>query len=375
MSASTPLQTLAQQFRRLRHSPEIATHLLQLAKAVVAATVSWWVVVEFFDSQVPFLAPWMALVTVYPTVYQSLFRGVQSLVMSWLGVGLSFVVGYFLGVNVWTFGLALLVGMLCGLLPGLRKEGTTMATTAIFVLSSAFMGEELLVVDRIVEVGVGVAVGVAVNALLVPPLKDQQAAWYIDSANRKIGEVLIDMADEFSGSWETTQADDWHDRTKKMSEDLSSAWQAVRAAQESHRFNLRRHLPGPRKQRRGGRLLRDDVGGDASYQQILERTDEAVTHLRHLTRTLREATYADSHWDDRFRQRWSDIVRTAGQAIADPSIDVSPCHDQLLELAEDMSLATDLPTRGWPLYGSLLSSMLHIVVITGDVASTRRTRG
>lgn len=132
------MQSLARQFRHLRHSPEIATHLLQLAKAVVAATVSWWVVVEFFDSQVPFLAPWMALVTVYPTVYQSLFRGVQSLVMSWLGVGLSFVVGYFLGVNLWTFGLALLVGMLCGLLPGLRKEGTTMATTAIFVLSSAF---------------------------------------------------------------------------------------------------------------------------------------------------------------------------------------------------------------------------------------------
>lgn len=76
------MQALARQFRHLRHSPEIATHLLQLAKAVVAATVSWWVVVEFFDSQVPFLAPWMALVTVYPTVYQSLFRGVQSLVMS-----------------------------------------------------------------------------------------------------------------------------------------------------------------------------------------------------------------------------------------------------------------------------------------------------
>ena len=149
----------------------------------------------------------------------------------------------------------------------------------------------------------------------------------------------------------------------------------MRAAKESHRFNLRRHLPGPRKQRRGGRLLLDDVGGDASYQQILERTDEAVTHLRHLTRTLREATYADSRWDDQFRRRWSDIVRNAGHAIADPSIDVSPCHDQLLELAEDMSGDVDLPAQHWPLYGSLISSMLHIVVITGDVASTRRTRG
>lgn len=100
-----------------------------------------------------------------------------------------------------------------------------------------------------------------------------------------------------------------------------------------------------------------------------------MTHLRHLTRTLREATYADSRWDDQFRRRWSDIVRNAGHAIADPSIDVSPCHDQLLELAEDMSGDVDLPAQHWPLYGSLISSMLHIVVITGDVASTRRTRG
>ncbi|WP_026818222.1 hypothetical protein [Arthrobacter castelli] len=56
--------------------------------------------------------------------------------------------------------------------------------------------------NRLIEVGTGVAVGVAVNMLLAPPLRDRQTSRYIDSINRRMGGVLASMADEFSTALE-----------------------------------------------------------------------------------------------------------------------------------------------------------------------------
>lgn len=39
---------------------ERATDFLQILKAVIATTGVWWICVTFLDSQMPFLAPWVA---------------------------------------------------------------------------------------------------------------------------------------------------------------------------------------------------------------------------------------------------------------------------------------------------------------------------
>ncbi len=48
----------------------------------------------------------------HATVHRSLPRGVQSTIASSVGVLVSFAIGALLGVSVWTFALALLVGLL-----------------------------------------------------------------------------------------------------------------------------------------------------------------------------------------------------------------------------------------------------------------------
>ncbi|MGO2311475.1 FUSC family protein [Brachybacterium tyrofermentans] len=365
-------QERAQKLWAAAVQPEAVTGWLQIAKAVIAGTVAWWLSRDVLDSQMPFLAPWTALLTVHLTVYRSVSRGLQTLVASILGVALSFVIGAWLGVSVGTFALALAVGMVVALVPWIRDEGVAIATTAIFVLGAGFGQQQPLLLDRILEIGLGVAVGIAVNLLIIPPLREEQAARYVDSINRRMGGVLIDMADEFATAWDTERADAWVEETRSMSRELASAWQEVHFARESERGNPRSRRVGALL-RRGRGTPADDVE-EASYEEILARVEEGVSHLRHLSRTLREGAYAEGEWDDRFRQRWVAIVRDAGRSIADPDAEVEPIADRLSGLALDLADNTELPRRSWPLYGSLIASMLHIAVIVDDVASARAAR-
>ncbi|GAA1532233.1 FUSC family protein [Brevibacterium picturae] len=353
--------------------PDVVTDLLQIVKTVIAATGAWWLSDNVLNSQMPFLAPWAALLTVHATVHRSLSRGAQSTIASTLGVALSFVIGNYLGVSIWTFALALLVGLAAARLPWIRDEGVAIATTGIFILGSGFDSQQPLLGERILELCLGIAVGIVVNFLVIPPLRDQQAARYVDSINRRMGDMLIDMADELDQDWDTANADNWFRETESMSQELNSAWQSVKFARESQRANPRNRLR--RKRDPSGKALDSQTSPkDASYENILQRVDEGISHLRHLTRTLREGSYEDGEWDTRFREQWTSIGRDAGRAIVDPDAEVEPIFKRLEQLSVNMADDDGLPERSWPLYGSLIASMQHIAAIVDDVASAREAR-
>lgn len=151
------------------------------------------------------------------------------------------------------------------------------------------------------EICVGVGVGVAVNFVLIPPMRDLQATQYVDSINRQMGAVLGNMASEFSTSWDTDQADAWLREAESMRAELESAWQTVRFARESERVNPRTGLR--RRRARAGKPQGAGIGV-ANYENTLERADEGVVHLRHLARTLREGAQIEGEWDARSRVRW-----------------------------------------------------------------------
>lgn len=352
--------------RELVGRPEVTTDLMQIVKSVIATTVAWWISVNVLDSPLPFLAPWTALLTVHATVYRSLSHGLQTTVSSAIGVAMSFLIGSYLGVNVWTFALAILVGLVGSRISWIRDEGVAIATTAVFVLGSGFSEQQPLLLDRITEVAVGVAIGVLVNLLVIPPLRDQQARTHVDSINRRLGEILINMADEFAESWETDAADRWRAEIESVDEEVDTAWRTVSFARESWRTNPRRLTVGRRRRT----TARRDIG----YEDILPRVDETVSHLRHLIRTLRDADYSEGWWDDTFREKWSAVVRDAGHKIADPDAEVDSISDRLDAVARTMSDENGLPRRTWPLYGSLITSMFHIATLVDDVTTAQEER-
>jgi uncharacterized membrane protein YgaE (UPF0421/DUF939 family) len=362
------LRRWARKMRDAVQQPEFLTDLLQILKTVVAGTGAWWFSTAVLDSELAFLAPWTALLTVHATVHRSLSRGVQTTIASSIGVGLSFVIGYFLGVSLWTFALALFVGVAAARISWIRDEGVAIATTAIFVLGSGFGEQAPLLDDRILEVAVGVAAGILVNMLIVPPLGDKQAGRYVDSLNERMGGVLVNISQEFSDSWDTDRAEAWFKETESMSQELNSAWAVVRFARESRRANPRGHHVRSKLHQSAWN------SEEASYEEILERTDEGISHLRHLARSLREASYSDGEWDDRFRERWARIVGDVGRSIADPDEEVAPLHDDLTSLSTAMAADKRLPKEAWPTYGSLIASVRHIVLVVDDVASARKAR-
>ncbi|HEY4557629.1 MAG TPA: aromatic acid exporter family protein [Enteractinococcus sp.] len=344
--------------RRLK-KPETVSDLLLAAKAVIAATAAWAISVGVLGSDVAFMAPWTALLTVHATVHRSLSRGAQTTVATAVGMGLAWVIMTFLGVNIWTFALALFVGLMGARLSWIRDEGVAIATTAIFI----FTAEDPMFADRFLELFVGVGIGILVNVLVLPPLKDQQAARYVDSLNRRIGAVLVDMADEFSEAWDTEQADEWIAETHSMNNELNSGWQMVRLARESRRENPRRFLRKPR-----------DEDHDIDYEEVLNRIDEAISHLRNMTRTMRVATWAIGEWDERFRKGWVDVARSFGEAIADPDRSITVERERLDDLITEMSSTDNLPKMHWPLYGSMLSTLDHLGRLFDDGTTSRETR-
>ena len=63
-----------------------AGRVLQIIKMVLAATVSWWLSINFLNTEYPFLSPWVALLTIDATAYRTLTRGAQSVLASLLGI-------------------------------------------------------------------------------------------------------------------------------------------------------------------------------------------------------------------------------------------------------------------------------------------------
>ena len=364
----TRIGTLRTSFMERVRRPEFQTGMIQVIKTIFATTLAWWISVNFLNTSFPFLAPWTALLTIQATAYRTLSRGVQSTIASVLGIVVTFVVGEYLGVTVWTYALALLIGLAIARIRWIREEGITVATTAIFLLSDGFTEQSRDFGERMLEILMGILIGVVVNLLVMPPLRDRQASNYIDNITRQMGDVLEGMGTEISSSWDTERAEEWISQIETVDSELNSAWSTVRFARESRRVNPRsrihlhkeNHVPTP---------------VDApDWEDLLDQAKDGVSHLRSITHILHGATYADGSWDERFRTQWAAIARDTGQAITDPDMEMNSdqLREQLDNLAHAMSEDRDLPRKLWPVYGSLITALRHIVGLVDGVRAARR---
>ena len=178
---------------RLR-DPVAWSRLLQLVKTVAGAVIAWELALHVLDLRQPFLAPWAALLTVHATVYRTFRRGAQQVGATVLGVLLAFAAGSVLGVNAASLALVLFAALLAGSMRGLRAESTTAAATALVVLLAGYSDSGGVLVTRLADTGIGVAVGLLVNLLVWAPMGDRIAARRVDAIDDRIGELLADMA-------------------------------------------------------------------------------------------------------------------------------------------------------------------------------------
>jgi len=340
--------------------PATQTDLVQILKAVVAAVAAWLLAVEVFELAQPFLAPWAALLTVHATVYRTFWRGAQSVLATALGIVLSFAVAEVVGIGAAGLGIALLLGLLLARAGVLRDEGVTVATTALFVLTTGYEHQQAMLADRFLDTAIGVAVGIVANLVIFPPLNHRSAEQQVDRINRRLGELLLQMATELDTDWTDEHSEAWIERTREIDKDLDHAWQLVRHARESGWWNPRRRL-------------RSDRPDPTRYEEVLHRLEEGIAQVRSMARSVHESTRSADAWDPRFRRPWLDLLAEVGRRVADPDADVQSLHQQADKLTRDLSDET-LPGLLWPLYGALTSNLVHVIDVVDDVASSRPVR-
>jgi hypothetical protein len=331
------------------------SEVLQLLKTVVAAVVAWVLAARVFDLPQAFLAPWAALLVVHATVYRTFSRGLRQVTGAVLGVLLAWVVGNYIGLTTSGVSILLVLGLVVGSARWFRDESTSVAATGLIVLTTGFSTRDQMLVDRLFDTSIGILVGLAVNLVVWPPLRDYSAARAIDAVDDLVGELLRDMARQLR---ETTCTEEdvtgWVDRTRDLDYDIGRAWALLRQAKESGRLNPRRAAHSVKK---------TDV-----FEELLRRNEQAVAELRSMARTLGHSIDGVIEWEPEFRDRWLAALAEAGEAVGVPDPGrVIRVREDLNRLAEDLS-TEDLSARHWPEYGALIMNLRNVVTSMDRVA-------
>ncbi|MCM0621171.1 FUSC family protein [Nocardioides bruguierae] len=331
-------------------APEHRLDLLQVVKAVLATVAAWLVATEVLGLQSAFLAPWTALLTVHATVYRSVWRGAQSVAATGLGILLSFAAAVTLGFGALPMGLAVLVGLLVARAPGLRTEGVTVATTALFLLTSGSGDEPVLLLHRFADTLVGVLVGIVVNVLVVPPLDAGTAERSLVRVSEGLGALLRRMAHDVThGAADLGQdaSREWIAETARLDADLDRAENQLVTNREARWYNPRRRR-GPDPDR---------------LEEARRGLEEAITQTRAAARVVDRSTEQAHEWDEGFRERWTRLLDGLGARLAHAEEDThvlgSDVADEVADLVSTLS-ASDLPDRHWPVYGALLIAVREL---------------
>ena len=344
--------------RQRLHDPVMWTGVSQLLKTVLSTVIAWVLAAQVFHLEQAYLAPWAALLTVHATVFGTLRRGVVQAGASVLGVLVAFVVGQLFGLSALSVGAAILIGLLAGSVPGLRDETTSTAATALIVLTNGYSDKGGLLGARLLDACLGIAVGLLVNLLVWPPLRDRAAASQIDVVAERVGRVLSEIAARLSGECGPADGDAWIAETNALDGAIDRAWSVLAQARESGRLNPRRAT---------ARRMRAAQG----FDDILGRLGQAVAETRSMARTIAHARVPTGDWDPGFRERWRDLLSRAGGAITAADAEaVTTVRADLSAYAEELEVG-HLRAGFWPVAGAVLVNLRNILDALDVVASAQ----
>lgn len=331
----------------------------QLVKTVAAAVIAWVLAAEVWGLPQPFLAPWAALLVVHATVYRSLWRGVRQVAATVVAVLLAAAVGELLGLDPLALAVLLTLAMLVGLVPWFQPEATTITTTALIVLTTGW-SEDAMLVSRLLDTGIGVAVGLVVNAVVWPPLRRHTAVAALSHLDDGIGELLQDVGRRLGSGSVEEEVEGWVERSRELDERVDEAWALVRQAQEAARLNPRRSA--------------HEVRDPRLWFDRLRRREQAIAEVRSMARTLGSAVPSEAPWADPFARVWPGLLVDAGQAVADAdAAGVLDVRRRLEELVAEIGEAGT--SERWPVHGALIINLRNLLDALDTVVAAMPRRG
>jgi hypothetical protein len=216
--------------------------LLMAVKGALAAGLAYWIAphVPGVAAEYPYYAPLGAVLALWPTVKTSLKQGLQTLLGLAIGVMLATAVFAVQEGQPGVFAVALVVG-LGTLIAGIRSLGAGrdwVLTAGLFVLLLGGANAGDYSTGYVVQIAVGVGVGVVVNLVLVPPLYTGRAEHRLRLVQASLADRADDVATVFEADW-PIEDDDWERRVAVLPSTLRHVRDAVQYADESRRLNPR----------------------------------------------------------------------------------------------------------------------------------------
>jgi hypothetical protein len=255
--------------------------VVQSLKAAAAALLAWWVGSDWLGDPLALMAPWVAVVLVQATVYSSLRQAAQQFAAICAGTLLASAAQVLTGDTLGALALSVPVLMLLANWPRFGDQGIYAATTALFTLTAGTVSASA-VGHRVSQAALGAVIGVAVNALVLPPIHLRDVRENLAALAREAGDVLHSVADDLRETeWDAQSAADWSSASAR----LERRREALRSARGWSRESLRLTAGPLRAVRR--------VPPDIPSEEEDERWSRITGHIGALTRTLAVAADAD----------------------------------------------------------------------------------
>lgn len=134
------------------------------AKMAGAAAAAWILATELLSMSQPFLAPYAAVFLIEVTISRSLRSAAEQIATVTAGVLVAALVVCIVGQPSVALAVSVFVGALVGRWSKFGTSGIWIPVTALLMVTYGSASDPVALVDRIVELAVGAAVGVAVNA-------------------------------------------------------------------------------------------------------------------------------------------------------------------------------------------------------------------
>ncbi|UYO95800.1 aromatic acid exporter family protein [Microbacterium sp. M28] len=177
--------------------------LLLAVKTALAVGIAWTLAhfTPGVTDEYPYYAPLGALISMHPTLMDSVKSSVQTLAALATGMLLALLIVFTVGPNIWTLALVAGVGVLLSGTGWFGVGREYVAVAAVFVLVIGGQDAEMYSLGYLVQMAVGLGVGLAVNLLIAPGTFSATAKAKVSAYQSAVAEHLAGIGDALEGPW------------------------------------------------------------------------------------------------------------------------------------------------------------------------------
>jgi hypothetical protein len=214
--------------------------LLFAAKTALAVGIAWMIahLLPGVVDDLPYYAPLGALISMHPTLMDSVKSSVQTLAGLAAGIVLALVVVFTAGPTVWTLALVAGVGVLLSGTGWFGAGREYIAVAAVFVLIIGGSDAEAYSLSYLAQMAVGLAVGLGVNLVLAPGPFSATAKARVAEYQRDLADHLAGIGDALAESWPPARTE-WTRGADALESTARDVRSALAEADRSRRGNPR----------------------------------------------------------------------------------------------------------------------------------------